>query len=106
MPGCKTITIVTEDIVPKASKMLDKLGRMDLLGQILHTGYGIDVHSHHITPACTNHCVHPFTSRIRNICYNTELTLTLLRNAKYTGLKQLELANELLEEHDIILEQA
>ena len=107
MPGLKTILIYTEDIIPGTRWMLDNKGRLDLLGQILFTGYGIKVHEHIESPAHQGTTLHPFTVRVRKRVHNTELTIKLLKNADtLSGKKQLEVANELLEEHDIYLEKA
>ena len=107
MAGLKTILIYTEDIVPGVMLMRDKLNRLDLIGQILHTGYGIKIHEGIPTPAHQNTIIHPFTEGIRGRANNTPLTMNLLKNAqKMTGLQQLNAANDLLEEYDIYLEKA
>ena len=104
--GCKTILICTTDIKPGMKWMLDKHGRMCLLGQILYTGFNIKVHPMIESPAHQGTLLHPFTVQARNRIHNTELTIQLLKNGeKYSGLKQLEAANILLDEYDIYLEQ-
>ena|SRR6056297_1148828 len=102
----RTILICTEDIVPGTRWMLDKKGRMCLLGQILFTGYQIKVHSNIESPAHQGTLLHPFTVKARSRIHNTELTIQLLKNGeKYSGLKQLNLANDLLEDYSIYLEK-
>lgn len=104
MAGLKTITIYTSDIIKGTPKMTDKLGRLDLLGQIL-SAYKIKVHPHSTSPADQNTCLPPFSVIARGEVHNTELTIQLLRNAEIlTGKQQVEAANDLLENHDIYLE--
>jgi len=104
--GMKTIFICTADIKPGMKWMLDKQGRMCLLGQILLTGYNIKVQTFCESPAHQGTLLHPFTVQARNRIHNTELTIRMLKNGEsLSGLKQLQLANDLLEEHDIYLEQ-
>lgn len=106
MAGLTTILIATEDIIKGIPTMMDKIGRLDLLGQILFTGYGIRIDSKSRTPAeLGEFTIAPFTFSIRGTIQNSSLTLALLRNAStMSGKQQLEAANELLEEHDIYLE--
>jgi hypothetical protein len=104
--GLKTILICTTDIKPGMKWMLDKHGRMDLLGQILLTGYSIKVQPLIESPAHQGTLLHPFTVFARNRIHNTALTIQLLKNGEYlSGYKQLLAANILLEEYDIYLEQ-
>lgn len=106
MAGLKTIPIYTADIIKGTRWMKDNQGRLDLLGQILFTGYGIKIHTHVESPAHQGVILHPFTVRARNRIHNTELTIKLLQNADIlSGRKQLEVANVLLEELDIYLER-
>ena len=85
--------------------MLDKEGRLDLMGQILFTGYKIKVHAQIPTPAHQNIILSPFTEGIRGRANNTPLTMTILRNAqRLTPRKQVDVANDLLEQYDIYLE--
>ena len=100
------IPIYTEDIVPGTIYMKDKAGRLDLLGQILSTGYHLYVHEKRESPSEENYAIHPFTVMYREKAYNTTLTLKILSNASLPGKKQLELANVLLDEFDILLEKA
>jgi hypothetical protein len=103
----KTILIYTEDIKPGMKWMLDKQGRMDLLGQILYTGYGIKVHPMIESPAHQGTLLTPFTVVARNRVHNTALTIALLKNGEIlSGIKQVEQANILLDEHCIVLEKA
>ena len=104
MPGLKTILICTEDIIAGADKMQDKLGRLDLIGQILKTGYKIRIEPEARTPACQGTLVHPFTFCIRGRVQNSDITIKILKNANLSGIRQLELANDLLEEYDLYLE--
>lgn len=105
MAGLKTIPIYTSDILPGATKMLDKEGRLDLMGQILFSGYNIKVHEHSTSPADQGTSLYPFSVRVRGRAHNTELTLKILRNAaNLSAKKQVEAANDLLEEYDIYLE--
>lgn len=107
MAGLKTIPIYTEDIVPGTKYMLDKKKRLDLIGQILTTGFGIKIHEGIETPAHQNTVIHPFTRGIRGRANNTPLTMQILKNAAtLSGKQQLEAANVLLEPYDIYLEQA
>lgn len=107
MAGLKTILIYTEDIIQGTKYMLDKEGRLDLMGQILFTGYKIKIHEQTVSPAHQNLVIHPFTEGIRGRANNTPLTMTLLRNAqRLSPRKQLEAANDLLEQYDIYLEEA
>jgi len=107
MAGLKTIYIYTEDIYPGMKYMRDDQDRLDLIGQILHTGYGIKIHKHSQTPAHQNTVISPFTESIRGRANNTPLTMQILRNAgSMTGMQQLKAANDLLEEYDIYLEKA
>jgi len=100
------IAIYTEDIVPDTQFMKDKSGRLDLLGQILLIGHNVHINSRCELPADQNTLVHPFTVCYRQKAYNTPLTLALLHNASLPGIQQLELANALLDEYDILLEKA
>jgi hypothetical protein len=107
MAGLRTILIHTSDIIPGTKKMKDKLGRLDLLGQILFTGYKVRIIEHSTSPADQGTVIHPFSVYVRGRAHNTELTLKLLRNAEtLSGRKQVEEANKLLEEYDIYLELA
>jgi len=45
MAGLKTIYIYTEDIYPGMKYMRDNQDRLDLIGQILYSGYGIKIHN-------------------------------------------------------------
>lgn len=104
--GCKTILICTEDIIPNVKMMKDKADRLDLIGQILHTGYGVKIQDHSESPAHQGTVVHPFSVKIRDRAHNTDLTLKILKNAeRLSGRKQLDAANELLDEYDIYLER-
>ena len=107
MAGLKTIPIYVEDIVQGAPKMKDSLGRLDLLGQILMTGYEVKIHSHSETPASQSTVIHPFSVKVRGRVHCTELCLKILRNASsLPPRKQVEEANKLLEPYDIYLEEA
>jgi hypothetical protein len=98
----KTILIVTEDIIPGTKYMKDSHGRLDLLGQILFTGYGIKIHNQIETPAHQGTSIHPFTVTARERVHNTELTLRLLQNAEIlSGRRQVEEANKLFIMRDV-----
>ena len=100
------ILIIPEDIQQRTKFMRDSQDRLDLLGQILTTGFEIKVHKHAVSPADQGTLLAPFTVYVRGRTHNTPLTLQLLRNADhYTPKKQIEQANILLEEHDIYLEE-
>ena len=104
MAGTKTILIYAEDIIPGINKMRDKKGpegRLDLMGQILVTGYGVKVHDNAESPAQQNTAIHPFSRMIRGRANNTELTQTILMNAdRLSGKKQVEIANILLDKYE------
>ena len=102
--GLKTIVVYPADISPKAKYMKDKQGRLDLLGQILVIGFGITVHEGIKSPAHQSTGLWPFSVWVREEAHNTELTVKLLRNSSFPGMKQVELANVLLEPYDIYLE--
>ena len=72
------IVIYTDDIHTGCKYMMDNSNRLDLLGQILFTGYNIKIHHHMESPAEQQDLIHPFTTLRRNRCYNTPLTLQLL----------------------------
>ena len=101
----KTIRVYPEDIIRGAKYLKDSTGKLDLLGQILVIGYNIKIHDRIKSPSHQNTVINPFSVWIRDQAHNTELTLQLLRNSKlYSGTQQVELANILLEPHDIYLE--
>jgi len=103
----KCIPIYTEDIRSTQDYMNNRDGSYDLLGQILTTGYGIKVHRQAETPANQGTLIHPFTVKARNRIHNTELCIQILLNSQLMdGRRQLEEANKLLDEYDILLEEA
>ncbi len=107
MAGLKTILIYPEDIIPNCPFMLDSEERLDLLGQILHTGYSVNVFEKTASPACNDTVINPFSIMYRGKAFNTPLTLKILANARtMSGHTQITAANVLLEEHDIYLEIA
>lgn len=100
----KTITIYPEDIVPKTSFMHDRQGRHDLLGQILLSGYGIDIPVNCRTPQELKIALTPFTMIIRRHVYClTDLTIKLLALNSLPGKKQVSEANKLLAPYSIKL---
>ena len=109
----KVIPIVTEDIIKGTRYMRDKFDRLDLLGQILFTGYQLKIINKNTqydnppkTPADLKISLHPFTKQIRGSYVNTPLTLQLLENAElYGGSQQLEEANKLLAPFSIQLQR-
>ena len=105
VPCGKTIQIHPDDIIAGAIDMHDRLGRYDLLGQIL-ASYNIKVHQFSKSPASQNTILRPFSIQVRGEVNNTPLCLAILKNASLPALKQIELANDLLEEYDIQLESA
>lgn len=100
----KVIPIYTEDLNPKAKFMKDSLGRLDLMGQILYTGYQIVIEDKMATPACQEILLPPFTRTLRNVYQNTQVTQMILTNAKFlNGIRQIEEANILLQPDNIEL---
>jgi hypothetical protein len=100
----KTILIHPQDIVANTKYMHDTQGRYDLLGQILYTGYNIQIPMKTRTPQELSKGIHPFTIIVRQYCYcNTALTLSLLSLSSLPGKMQVREANKLLESHSIKL---
>lgn len=93
----KEITIYTEDIIPNCKYMCDELGRLDLLGQLLFTGYNIRIPYKTRTPQDLEKSIKNFVVCIRGFCYsNTPITLSLLALYSLPGKKQVAEANKLL----------
>lgn len=78
--------------------------RMDLIGQILHIGYGIKIEEKTRTPACQDTILSPFSRKIRGIATNTDLTYSLISLENYKGPQQIREANRLLAPYSIVLE--
>lgn len=105
MAGLRTILIDASQIKCAPKWMRDTNNNYDLMGQILK-GLGISVHKHTETPAHQNTVAFPFTEAVRGRSNNTPLTMRILANSvERTPRKQIELANDLLEDYDIYLEE-
>jgi len=93
----KNINIYPEDIIPNSKYMCDSSGRLDLLGQILFTGYGIPIPFKTRTPSDLECAIRNFVVCIRGYKYcDTALSLSLLALDSSPGNKQIEAANKLL----------
>ena len=102
----KLIPIHTCDILRNSPYLHDTQGRLDLLGQIILTGYNIPVPMKTRTPAELDTTIYPFTTMIRQYSRcNTALTLDLLANIGLSGKQQLKEANKLLLKFQIQLEE-
>jgi len=100
----KDIIIYTDDIIPNAKYMNDDKGRLDLLGQLLFTGYGINIPYKTRTPQDLNRAIKDFVICVRGYCYcNTPLTLSLLAITSLPGKRQLGEANKILNPKSINL---
>lgn len=101
----KLIPIYTCDIARSAAYMHDTEGRMDLLGQILFTGFNIPVPMKTRSPSELDHTVHPFTTVIRTyVRCNTSLTMQMLANIGLSPKQQIDEANKLLAPYNIQLQ--
>jgi len=93
----KTIEIYLEDVNPKARYICDAEGKCDLLGQILTTGFDINIPPKTRTPQDLCSSIRWFVTCYRGYTYsNTGLTQQLLDNASLPSRKQMEAANKLL----------
>ena len=100
----KTINIYPQDIIPNAKYMHDAEGRMDLLGQIFYTGYGIRVPMKTRTPQDLDSPIHPFTRVYRRYCVTlTPMCQALLDVSPLPGKKQVAEANPILLPYNIQL---
>ena len=99
----KEIPIYIEDILPSQKKLQDSKGRLDLLGQILKSGYNISIDLKAKTPACQETLLYPFTCLIRGVVCNTQLTMDLLSSTTLSPTKQVNKANKLLLHYQIKL---
>ena len=101
----RIIPIYIRDVKPNARYMLSPDGRADLLGQILISGFNLNVSERSKTPAELKKIIPPFTMQCRGTIMNTPLTMELLVNTKLTSGLQIEKANILLAPHNIKLEK-
>lgn len=93
----KNILIYTQDLIPNTLYMHDKYGRMDLLGQLLFTGYKISIPVNTRTPQDLEKAINHFVVCHRQRSYsNTQLTLTLLSLSSLPGKRQVTEANKVL----------
>lgn len=100
----KLIPIYYKDIFRNALYMHDTEGRYDLLGQILFTGFNIDIPMKTRVPSELNTIIHPFTIQVRRYCKCcTPITLQLLANTGLSGKQQIVAANKLLLQYEIEL---
>lgn len=100
----RTILIYPQDIIPGTRYLHDPDGRMDLLGQILYTGFGVKIPKKTRTPQDLQESINLFVVKYRGYTYTmTPLCQRLLGLSSLPGKKQVEEANKLLEPHKIRL---